>query len=529
MFMNANLTLLKKGLILIAIPLAFQLVFLGLVLATQWKVSQAQDQAIHTKNVIARVESAYRRLIEGRSAIQSLILTGDVARYTRFEPSLREVPRAMGDLIVLVSDNPDQLPRARAVAEGATGLIAWQDEVARLYRGDRRDEARALVTSPDGPGRIDDLRAEVDGFRREEERLDRERLDRLRWTTRFQLAVMLVGGAASVAGSFLVLGVFARGISRRFAVLSDNARRLADGQELASPLPGRDEIAQLDRVFHSMARSLAEKNRENELFIYSVSHDLRSPLVNLQGFSQELGFASKELRALLADPTVPEPVRKRGVGVVDRDVADAIHFIQTAVSRLSVIIDALLRLSRAGRVEYRYQAVDVGETVRRVIESLGQTIAERKARVTAGPLPAAWGDPTAVEQVFANLVGNAVHYLDPDRPGEVEVGVLGGDSPSNGTGHRTYYVKDNGLGIPEAGLPKMFMAFQRFHESRSRGEGIGLALVRKIVERHGGKIWVESTPGVGSTFYLDLPIPPREDHADSSILRVVTRAREAVS
>jgi signal transduction histidine kinase len=527
--MNANLTLLKKGLILIAIPLAFQLGFLGLVLATQRKVSDAQEQAIHTKNVIARVESECRRLIEGRSAIQNLILTGNLDRYTKFEASLREVPREMDALIELVSDNKDQVPKARDIAEAARGLIAWQDEVARLYREGRPDEARALVTSPDSPSRIDALRTMVDEFRGEEERLDKVRLDRLSRTTRLQLAVMIVGGVVSVAGSFVVLAVFARGISQRFAVLSENARRLADGQELASPLPGLDEIAQLDRVFHAMARSIDEKNRENELFIYSVSHDLRSPLVNLQGFSQELGFASHELRELFADPAVPEPVRKRGTAVVDRDVSDAIHFIQTAVSRLSVIIDALLRLSRAGRVEYRCQAVDLGSTARRVIEALGQTIAERRAIVTARPMPDAWGDPTAIEQVFANLVANAVHYLDPARPGVVEVGVLGGESPSNGTGHRTYYVKDNGLGIPETGLSKMFMAFQRFHESRSRGEGIGLALVRKIVERHGGRIWVESTAGVGSTFYVDLPAPPREGPADSSIHRVATRAREAVT
>jgi signal transduction histidine kinase len=160
-----------------------------------------------------------------------------------------------------------------------------------------------------------------------------------------------------------------------------------------------------------------------------------------------------------------------------------------------------------------------------VVEALGSTIAERGARVTAGPLPPAWGDPTAVEQVFANLVGNAVNYLDPDRPGEVEIGALGGEDPSNGDGHFTYYVKDNGLGIPESGMAKLFLAFQRFHDGRARGEGIGLALVRKIVERHGGRIRAESAQGVGTTFYIDLPAPPR-DGRDGPDIRESPATRE---
>jgi signal transduction histidine kinase len=139
-------------------------------------------------------------------------------------------------------------------------------------------------------------------------------------------------------------------------------------------------------------------------------------------------------------------------------------------------------------------------------------------------MPRAWGDATAVEQVFANLVGNAVNYLDPDRPGQIEVGALDGEAPSNGAGGITYYVRDNGLGIPESGMAKLFLAFQRFHNSRARGEGIGLALVRKIVERHGGAIRAESAQGVGTTFYVELPGPPR-DQAEPSP-RETTAERE---
>src|SRR5262249_1736099 len=155
------------------------------------------------------------------------------------------------------------------------------------------------------------------------------------------------------------------------------------------------------------------------------------------------------------------------------DAAESVRFIQTAVQRLAGIIDALLRLSRVGRVEYQRQAVDVRAAVVRVVESLRATITRRGAAVAGGDPPPAGGDSQALEQVFANLIDNAVNYLDPQRPGQVEVGSREevGDPAA---GLRTYYVKDNGLGIPEAQQDKVFLAFQRLHPDAAPGEGIGL-------------------------------------------------------
>lgn len=260
-------------------------------------------------------------------------------------------------------------------------------------------------------------------------------------------------------------------------------------------------------------RELAEKNQELEMFVYSVSHDLRSPLVNLQGFSKELGIACQELRAILLDNDLPPTVRERGLALAEGDMGEAIRFIQTAVSRLSGIIDALLRLSRAGRLEYKFQAVEMNAIVNRVVESLRATMAEKGATVAVKSLPPAWGDPIAMDQVFANLIGNALNYLDPKRPGAIEVGseeqVACGENGRRSL--RTYYVRDNGLGIPEAYLPKVFQAFQRLHPEAARGEGMGLAIVRRIVERHGGRIWVESVQGEGTTFFVALPGPAPPD------------------
>lgn len=258
-------------------------------------------------------------------------------------------------------------------------------------------------------------------------------------------------------------------------------------------------------------QDLAEKNRENEMFVYSVSHDLRSPLVNLQGFSAELALGCRELRALLADGGVPSSVRERGLGLVEGDMADSIRYLEVAVLRLGSIMDALLRLSRAGRVEYHPQALELGPIVECIVESMSGTAGERDATVTVRELPSCWGDPNAIEHIFANLIGNALNYLDPKRPGVVEIGSL--DPAQNGEGVRpnreiTYFVRDNGLGIPEAYRSKVFQAFQRVHPGAAQGEGMGLAIIQRVIERHGGRIWFDSVHGQGTTFYVALPTPP---------------------
>jgi signal transduction histidine kinase len=338
---------------------------------------------------------------------------------------------------------------------------------------------------------------------------------------------LLLAVAGGTAAGLLLAGLFLRSLGSRLEVVAANARRIVDGPALAPPLDGTDEIAELDRSLHRMAAWLAEtvaaarrheaeveqnadqlaainqdllfKTEEIETFVYSVSHDLRSPLVNLQGFSRELERSCADLRGVLSPLALAPEVRGR-LEVVDRDIGEAVHFIKTAVSSSERIIDALLRLSRAGRVIYQWQLVDVAEVVHNAVDAMRATISEKRAQVVIGPLPQAWGDPTVVEQIFSNLLKNAVSYLDPGRPGRIEVGGRSG-APGEPI---TYWVRDNGVGIPAAYQGRVFVAFQRFRSDMASGEGVGLALVRRAVERHEGQIRLESTDGVGTTFFLTL-------------------------
>jgi PAS domain S-box-containing protein len=244
-------------------------------------------------------------------------------------------------------------------------------------------------------------------------------------------------------------------------------------------------------------RELAQKTTENESFVYSVSHDLRSPLVNLQGFSQELSLASDTLRQLLLEPDVPESVRARALSLLEGDFQESISFIRNAVQHLGNIIDGLLRLSRVGRIEYNSEPVDVNAVVADIVAAMHSTVAASGARIEIDHLPTAVGDRNAIGQIFANLIGNSINSLHPERPGLVRISATADDPP-------IFEVRDNGVGISPDYQAKLFQPFQHVHTGPTRGEGMGLAIVRRIVERHGGRIWFESVPDQGTVFFFTL-------------------------
>jgi PAS domain S-box-containing protein len=296
------------------------------------------------------------------------------------------------------------------------------------------------------------------------------------------------------------------GALRGFAkVTRDISQRKAHEQRierLTRELEGRiTELAATNR-------ELEQKSAENESFVYSVSHDLRSPLVNLQGFSQELALSSAALESLLDRPDVPEDVRQRAGLLLRGELAESIGYIHDAVKHLGRIIDGLLRLSRTGRVVYESEEVDVNGVVSDILAAMHTTVLAAGGQVIVQPLPHVVGDRNAIGQIFANVVGNALKSFASGRDGRIEIFATG-DSPP------VFAIRDNGVGIPVEYQSRVFQVFQHVHKNRSRGEGMGLAIVKRIVERHDGRIWFESSPGVGTTFYFTLsPRPAQEASSD---------------
>jgi signal transduction histidine kinase len=164
---------------------------------------------------------------------------------------------------------------------------------------------------------------------------------------------------------------------------------------------------------------------------------------------------------------------------------------------LSSIIDGLLRLSRVGRVDYESKSVDMNAVVSDILAAMHAQIVEANATVTVHSLPAVRGDRNAIGQIFANIVGNALKSFRPEGDRIIEISATDGAKP-------VFSIRDTGVGIPSEYQPKIFQVFQRVHKTPAQGEGMGLAIVRRIVERHGGRIWFESSPATGTTFFFTL-------------------------
>lgn len=252
------------------------------------------------------------------------------------------------------------------------------------------------------------------------------------------------------------------------------------------------------------AEEIAATNRELQSFTNIVAHDFRSPLVNLKGFSQELTRSLHLLRHTLAtqETALTEDARAQLTPILDRELPEDLEFINIAVDRLDRMVNALLKLARAGRRDLTYQEVPVGDLVNGVLRSFDHQLSRQGIKVEVGPLPVVRSDPLALEQIIANLVDNAIKYLEPGRPGKIAIAARQGDT------HHLFSVKDNGCGIAAGDQEKIFDIFRRMGRQDIPGDGLGLAYVRTLVRQLGGKVWCESEPGVGTAFFFTLPIKP---------------------
>ena len=262
------------------------------------------------------------------------------------------------------------------------------------------------------------------------------------------------------------------------------------------------DITERKRTERARARlnaQLEAKNKELEQIVYVTSHDLRSPLVNIDGYGKELEYAIDDLRSALGSDKTPTEALEAADQLLAQDITDALRFIRTSTSKMDALLVGLLTLSRSGRAALTIDSLDMNDLMANVIEASKFQIKEAGAVLDIGDLPPCKGDAVQVNQVFSNLIGNALQYLDPERPGAIRIsGRVEGE-------RSVYCVKDNGIGIAPAHRQNIFEIFHRLDPAKSMGEGLGLTIVQQVLGRLWGKIWVESKLGEGSRFYVALP------------------------
>lgn len=234
-----------------------------------------------------------------------------------------------------------------------------------------------------------------------------------------------------------------------------------------------------EKEMKSYAAELERSNADLEKFAYVASHDLREPLRSMDGFLK-----------LLA---------RKYMGRLDENADRFIGFALAGSERMQKIIDDLLEFSRVSTKARSFEPTDSAVALDQVLENLAAAIKEAKASVSRTPLPVVTADPVQLSQVFQNLIANAIKFRAADRRPVVRV------SAEEREDEWVFSVADNGIGMEPRYLEKIFEMFERLHGPEYPGTGIGLAVCKKIVERHGGRIWVDSTPGAGSTFFFTIP------------------------
>lgn len=259
----------------------------------------------------------------------------------------------------------------------------------------------------------------------------------------------------------------------------------------------REQRARIEQ----QAEELERINEELETFTYIASHDLRSPLVNLRGFCGELHRSIDAVLPMLQNilPQLSEIEREILRKEVCQQIPKSLTYITTAAEKMDRMTDAILKLSRLGRREVKIEPIKTRVLVDQCLAPLAHQIKQTGTKVEIGDLPDIIGDRVSIEQIFSNLLDNAVKYLDQSRPGHIIISGSGNDERAQFT------VADNGRGIAGEDRHKVFEIFRRAGEVDGiPGEGMGMPYVRSIVKRYGGRIWFESALGKGTSFHFTI-------------------------
>jgi len=249
-----------------------------------------------------------------------------------------------------------------------------------------------------------------------------------------------------------------------------------------------------------LLKTVAAKNRELQDIIYIASHDLKSPLVNILGFSSELLRDCEQLGNLLGKDQLEQSEKDAVENLVRNEIPQEVKFISSSGHMLKGLIDGMLKVSRIGGAEYSIEPLNMNELMQEVADALEFSIRERGASVTVERLPDCLGDASKTSQLFSNLINNALKYLDPGRKGVIRI--LGRSE----NGRSEYCVEDNGIGIDAAHQQKVFEIFHRLNPRDDvGGEGLGLTIAMRILDQMDGGMRLESEPGKGSKFFVSLP------------------------
>ncbi len=417
------------------------------------KVIASATHLTRASRVVTNAEQLMVRLTAAQTGVRGYVITADESQLEPFHRAEERMSVHFQVLKEATRGNPVQSERVDQLVQEVDRVMAFADRMVSLRRDEGFEHAKALVMTGEGPAMMEMVRqrtADIQAYEREAFR--EQNTITAEDLFRFRMALL----ALLIAAIAIIVYLFYR-INRH--------------------LESRTKVeAELRRA----SEEITALNKELEGYTYSVSHDLRAPLRSIAGYAQVL-------REDYADRLDDE-----GNRVIDVVIRNA--------HQMGQLIDDLLHFSRVGRKELFKSTCNMDEMVRSVLEELGVEPESPQLQLRVEPLPAAMADAGMIKQVWANLLSNALKYSSKREVAKIEVGCR------REAGFLCYFVKDNGVGFNMTYRDKLFGVFQRLHKaSEFPGTGVGLALVKRIITRHGGKIWAEAQLNAGATFYFTLP------------------------
>ena len=465
-------------------------------------VNKARDDSslvVHTVEVENQLASLLLEIRRAESATRAYLLTSAPHFLTEYQTASANILPAADQLARITNDNPVQVENYTRLRKAIEQRLS---EFARgIDRIKNNDVAASVTVLRNGTATeaVQIIAETARNMRAEEDRLFAMRTANADRT-------QVLASSVTIAGSALVIAL--AGLSIFLVRRSSRARDEAE-ENL------RDSNLNLETTVDERTADLREANDEIQRFAYIVSHDLRSPLVNIMGFTSELEELRSDIfRRIAALARIQSAVPPSAENATDtaepelvgpdkqlsEDFTEALSFIKSSIAKMDRLISAILNLTREGRREFEPVRIDTKELIESIVTTVAHQVLEAQAKVQIDALPNIVSDRLALEQIFSNLIDNALKYLKTGVPGEITV------RGRTKLGFAIFEIADNGRGIDPKDHQRIFDLFRRAGTQDRPGQGIGLAHVRALVRRLGGTMSVASELHQGATFTITLPI-----------------------
>jgi signal transduction histidine kinase len=469
------------------------LALLAIVGTTIWLVERTQmyfEEVIEARQVRAVTVELRNALQNAETGQRGFLLTQDESYLLPYSEAQESIVPAIERLDALLRPYPQAVEPMARLRSGVDQKLEEMALTIERARAGQVDEAISIVRTDVGRDLMNEARTFFEGLLAAvDQRLNtgvtdqREAANALRWV--------------AIGGGLLIVIVVAGSVLTALRYTRDLV--LAQGEVKAANEALEERVAE-------RTADLARANEEVQRFAYIVTHDLRAPLVNIMGFTSELEASLEEIRAYMEKVEPGEDQAETTARLAaTTDLPEAIGFIRASTRKMDGLINAILKISRDGRRAVKPETVKLADLLGTAVGAVQHQVAERDGEIVVSQdLPTIVSDRLALEQVFGNLLDNAVKYAVPDRPLDIRI------EAHQAPGGRVHIdVSDNGRGIADTDLERVFELFRRSGEQNQAGEGIGLAHVRTLVRNLGGDITATSRLGAGSTFRVTLPTDVR--------------------